>query len=214
MDQVLPDFKEALLQSNKLKVRQILDDSLTRRHLYDVFEDLIVPSMETIGDEWVNGDISLIQVYMSGRICEEIIDEKVGVIEASNIDHPKMAITILQDYHMLGKRIVCSIFKSCGLHLIDYGGGMTIDALLHKIKEDKIEILLISALMLNTALKVKDLRKRLDEENINIKILVGGAPFRLDKNLWKEVGADFMAVTAGDGLKIILNQFKEVERSE
>ena len=212
MVQILSHLKEALLQSDRFKVEQILDDSLKNNHLYAVLEKLIVPAMESIGEEWEKGEISLIQVYMAGRICEGILDVRIEEAEATTVVHPPMAITILQDYHLLGKRIVCSMFKSCGLDLIDYGGGVTIDSLMEKIKEDKIEILLISALMLNTALKVKELRMRLDEENIKVKILVGGAPFRFDKNLWKEVGADFVAYTAGSGLTIILDYLKEIKR--
>ncbi|WP_373507819.1 B12-binding domain-containing protein [Thiocapsa sp.] len=35
----------------------------------DVVERLVVPSLERIGDLWERGEVSLSQVYMSGRLC-------------------------------------------------------------------------------------------------------------------------------------------------
>jgi methanogenic corrinoid protein MtbC1 len=53
-----------------------------------------------------------------------------------------------------------------------------------------------STLMLNLAFEVKKLRSIFEREGIKTKIIVGGAPFLFDSDLWKEVGADAMAVDA------------------
>ncbi|MDZ7777050.1 MAG: hypothetical protein U5L09_16260 [Bacteroidales bacterium] len=53
------------------------------------------------------------------------------------------------------------------------------------VHKEKIKILLLSVLMLPSALHVKDLKQKLN--GTGVKIVVGGAPFRFDENLWKEV---------------------------
>ena len=66
-----------------------------------------------------------------------------------------------------------------------------------------IKILMISSLMLATALHIKSIRERLNRKKIALKIIVGGAPFLFDNELWKEVGADAMARDAADTIKLI-----------
>jgi len=50
-------------------------------------------------------------------------------------------------------------------------------------------------------LKVADLKKMLI--NYPVKVIVGGAPFRFDSSLWKEVGADAFGYNASDAFDII-----------
>ena len=109
-----------------------------------------------------------------------------------------MAIAVLEDYHLLGKRIVYSTLRASGFELLDYGR-MDLEELANQAQEDSVEILLISTLMLCSALRVKDLRGRLP----GMKIVVGGAPFRFDDQLWKEVGADATSATASGAVSII-----------
>ncbi len=39
--------------------------------------------------------------------------------------------------------------------------------------------------------------------DFNVKIVVGGAPFRFDDQLWREVGADAMCRTASEAVDVI-----------
>ncbi len=55
--------------------------------------------------------------------------------------------------------------------------------------------------MLPSALKIKELKDKL--ENMDVKIIVGGAPFRFDDQLWREVGADAMCKNASEAVSII-----------
>ena len=113
-----------------------------------------------------------------------------------------MAICVLSDHHKLGKIIVYSLLRASGFDLFDYGT-MEVDDLIERVKKDKIEILLISTLMLPSALKVKKVKEKLIDDNLDVKIIVGGAPFRFDDKLWQEVGADAMCQTASEAVTVI-----------
>ena len=141
---------------------------------------------------------------MSGRICEEILATGFHPPNEKKIhpDQPKMAITVLEDYHLLGKRIVYSILRSSGYELVNYGR-MDVDSLVQQVIGDEIEILLISVLMLPSALRVEKVKKKLIQTNARVKIVVGGAPFRLDKTLWQSVGADAFGSSAIDAVGIV-----------
>lgn len=201
---------EALLSVDRLKVRRIFSQAVVDKTALEMIEQLIAPALEWVGAEWEAGRLSLSQVYMSGRICEEVVDLLLPPGQPDGRSQPKMAIAVLEDYHMLGKRIVYSVLRANGYELMNYGR-LTVDEMVEKVIKEKIEILLISVLMLPSALRVKQLRERLQAANRHPQIVVGGAPFRFDAQLWREVGADACGNTASDALQI-LRDLREVSR--
>jgi methanogenic corrinoid protein MtbC1 len=162
----------------------------------------VVSSLERIGRDWEAGNVALSQVYMSGRICEDLMaaihPENDGMARISG----NCAIALLNDYHLLGKRIVLSALRSAGFNIQDWGR-LTPEEVVSRIEGNGTEVALISTLMLSSALCVRDVRSRLDAKGLKCKLLVGGAPFRLDKNLWKEVGADATADNAMDSIRVL-----------
>ncbi len=196
------DFMQALLSLDRLSAKQILADQNHRITPIQFVEEVVVVALERMGVGWQEGTIALSQVYMAGRICEDLVDEILPPGHPKRKDQPKMAICVLADHHKLGKVIVYSLIRASGFDLSDYGT-MEVDGLVDRVKTDKIEILLISVLMLPSALQVKKLREKLIEVNLNVKIIVGGAPFRFDDQLWQEVGADAMCRTASEAVAII-----------
>lgn len=196
-------FVQNLLSINQLKAKELIQESTLQTSSIECTEEIILPAMERIGEMWESGEIALSQVYMSGRICEEIVNTILDS-ESPKIDTaPKIAIAVFQDYHCLGKRIVSSVLHSAGYNIHDYGMGLTITELVEKSKKDKIKILLLSTLMLNSALNIKELKEEFLKENMEVKLIVGGAPFRFDPELYKRIGADAMAAGASDVVAVI-----------
>jgi methanogenic corrinoid protein MtbC1 len=194
-------FKEALLSLDRLEAKTLIERSLASASVRQTAEMLMVSSLEQIGAGWQAGKIALSQVYMSGCICEELVNSLFFFDDRIRKDQPKMAIAVLDDYHMLGKRIVYSVLRTSGYRLLDYGR-KDVESLAEASIRDQVDMLFISTLMLRSALKVKDLKAKLAAQNAGIKIIVGGAPFRLDRQLWKEVGADACGLTASDAAAI------------
>ncbi len=203
-------FVHALLSMNRLEASQIIAKAATSTRALQLLEQLIVPALDDIGNGWEQGDVALSQVYMSSRICEEIVDGFMPPTAPERIDQPTMAIAVLEDFHALGKRVVYSCLRAAGFELLDYGPGQQVEALIDKVKADQVRVLLISTLLLPSALKVKQLRKRLDENGLDVRLIVGGAPFRFDSKLWQEVGADAVGKTASDAVDIVRNLVKEM----
>ena len=105
------------------------------------------PSLYSIGKLWSEGEAALSQVYLAGKICEELISGN-DFYETSNDKKNlppigKCAIVTLSDSHVLGKNIVISFFKASGFELIDYGFGISPEETYKKALEDKIEYLLV-----------------------------------------------------------------------
>lgn len=201
-------FKNALLAIDRIQAKSLAAEAADAKGTEAAVETVIVPALEEIGHGWQAGEISLSQVYMSGRICEELIYDFFEADPRPARTHPPMAIAVLEDYHMLGKRLVLSSMKANGYDLLDYGHAVTSE-LVSLVDKDGIEILLISALMLPSALQIKEVARLLEKRGLNTKLIVGGAPFRLDPGLFREVGAHGTADRASDAAGVCAGLIKE-----
>ena len=213
MKTVFEDFKEALLRIDRVSAHKLYQERPPDVSTLEFAETIVAPALEAIGSGWAAGTVSLSQVYMAGRICEDLVSE----IFASNNSAPryvdldrKVALAVLSDRHFLGKRIVASAVKLAGFNLLDYGS-MEPAPLVERVAADGVDILLISTLMLPSALKVKAVVDGLRAIGRETKIVVGGAPFLLDKELWKVVGADAMGDTATSAIRIIHEMMETAE---
>jgi methanogenic corrinoid protein MtbC1 len=167
-------------------------------------EDVVIPALEYIGLAWEEGRISLSQVYMAGQICERVVEEVLLTTCSSQYEHhPRIAIGVIEDYHALGKRMVISALRSSGYNLLDYGHGLKAADLVEKTLRDHVDILLISCLMLTSAMRVKDVMEGLEKAGSQAVVVVGGAPFRLAPRLWKEVGAQLLGRSSGEAVGIV-----------
>ena len=201
--ELVDQFEQALLAVDRLAARRIFEQAASRTEPLRCVEQLVVKSLERIGLLWERGDAALSQMYMSGRICERLVDEILPPQSPDRTDQPSMAIGVLADHHQLGKRLVYSMLRAGGFELQDLGHGLGVDEVVRRVEAEGIKILLISVLMLPSAMRVKELRAKLNEATLGVKLVVGGAPFRLDRGLWQEVGADATAPNAGEAVELI-----------
>jgi methanogenic corrinoid protein MtbC1 len=197
--QILP-FEQALLSLDRLEAKRIVQAIGDPDQLHRVIETLVVPALEHLGEQWETGRIALSQIYMSGRICEELVDQLLPPASLNRNRQPKTAIAVLEDYHLLGKRIVYSTLRASGFDLLDYGQ-QDVQSLAAQVQRDQVQILLLSTLMLPSALRVKRVREKLGA--YPLKIVVGGAPFRFDPQLWKEVGANATSPSASGVVQLM-----------
>lgn len=201
IERISKRLERALLSLDQDAAEQIVIESLETETPIAVVENIIGASLERIGIDWEAGRLALSQIYMSGLICEKIVDKILPPQKFMRKNQPVTAIAVFEDYHMLGKRIVYSSLRSAGFEVLDLGGGLSIDRIVQLVKEKNIKILLLSVLMLHSALHIKDLKIRLIDTDV--KIIVGGAPFRFDPKLYSEVGADYFGKDSSDAIRIV-----------
>jgi len=160
-------------------------------------ENVMIPALERIGTAWEEGAIALAQVYMGGRICEEVVDRLCGSDGTVRPTQPRIALAVLEDFHLLGKRMVYATMRGAGYVVKDYWR-TDVATLIRRTVQDDIDLLLVSTLMLPSALRISAVRDGLNRAGCRARIIVGGAPFRFDDSLWRDVGADAMCRNASD----------------
>ena len=206
-------FEQALLAVDALEAERLLTAASHAVLPMQLIDEIIAPALERVGEKWERGAAALSQVYMSGRICERLVDKLLPPDSPARAQRPKLAIAVLEDFHVLGKNLVKSALRASGFDPLDWGHA-TVEELVNRVRAEGIEVLLISTLMLPSALKIKGLRARLDAEGLAVKLVVGGAPFRFDPQLWREVGADACGQNALEAIEIVRGLLKTAENGK
>ncbi len=202
MNPLIAPFRNSLESLDRVNANTLFQQALSTLTPIQAVEQLVVPALEQIGAAWHKGDLALSQVYMSGRFCESLVENVLPPSDPDRKHQPRSAIVVLSDYHDLGKRIVYSVMRASGFELFDYGR-LDVDELVERALADKIRVLMISVLILPSALKVSQVCQRLKDSGMDIKVVVGGAPFLFDSQLWQEVGADAMGGSAAEAVSIV-----------
>lgn len=195
-------LEHALLTMNRVRARELFAEGVRTQGPLPYLEGRVAAVLNSIGQAWEAGTVALSQVYMAGRICEELSAAALPADDPTRVAVPRLALTIFEDQHTLGKRMVMAVLRNQGFAVADWGQ-LSLDAAVQRIKDEPVDLLLISCLMLSSALRIAKLTESIRREGLPVRVVVGGAPFRFDPALWQEVGADAMGATASDAARIV-----------
>jgi trimethylamine corrinoid protein len=194
---------QCFLQNDRVGARAIAERWVDARAPLSFVEDVAVPALELVGRRWERGQLALAQVYMAGRICESLVEEMLADTASERRWLPRVAIASLSDHHTLGKRVVSLVVRAAGYDLLDFGAGIAPETLARRASAESVDVLLLSVLMLSSALQVQRVSRELAALKSSTRLIVGGAPFRLDPTLWQRVGADACGASASDAVRLI-----------
>jgi methylmalonyl-CoA mutase cobalamin-binding domain/chain len=98
--------------------------------------------------------------------------------------------------------MVADFFEMEGWDTFYLGANTTADIVVQNVIEHQAHVLGVSATMTCHVQTVADLiaQVRRTPECAEVKILVGGYPFVVDRELWRQIGADAMANNADDAI--------------
>jgi len=202
---------DALLSGDKIFMQEWLENnSSTVRNKLEFLNDLLIE----VGERWVKGNISLTQIYVASKVTEGLFStdilNQIAPKKTIKINGIVILGTIEDDNHGLGKTLILR-FLSPYFQVYDLGVNVPPMNFVSKAIEVKVDIIAVSALMMNAVLKIKQLRKIMDETEWSSKkpkLIVGGAPFSLNPNLYKDVGADAFAFSAFDTVDVFLKRLR------
>lgn len=198
-----------LLLVDRVGIEQILKKAMTERGIEEVGETLM-KAMIKLGEGWEDGEVSLAQMYMGGVICEEILSSIIPETDKIDNNLPIVGSAVFLDHHGLGMKIVSGLVRTHRYPLVNIGIGVNTDKIITEIHKNKIQILLVSVLMYPSALALKELSEKIDTECPDVFIVAGGAPFRLDRELYKKVGVHRSAGNASEIFGILKDLGKNI----
>lgn len=182
-----------------------------------VIFELLEPALEEWGKLWMKGKISLAFGYVSGKVAEGfyIHASEKGQLAVKNSGKTGKVIlgNIEDDFHPLGRRLVSIYSKAAGWEVIDLGNDIPAEEFVNQAIKHKSNLIAVSAMMYSTAKNILEIREILDKKSLSgkIKLAVGGAVFKLRKNLVKEVGGNGTTEIAINAPALFTKLLKEAE---
>ncbi|MCS7136636.1 MAG: corrinoid protein [Nitrososphaerota archaeon] len=144
----------------------------------EIVNQAIKPAMDEIGKKYERLEAFLPDLVLAGEAAQEalkVILPKEG--EESFIKGKVVIGTIYGDIHDIGKNIVAAILSANGYKIIDLGNDVPPERYVETAKKEGAHIIGISCLLTPSMYYMKDVIKKLKEENIREKfyVIIGGA---------------------------------------
>lgn len=205
---VVKAYNEAIIDTDKEQALRVVRDALQAGvSPQDIIFEVVIPAIELMMKlVSENPDASLAQHFLTAQIGAQVTEEMLERFETPPARAGRVVLgTAEGDLHSLGKRIVGGCLKSLMYEVIDLGVSVAPERFVDEAVAYDAQVIGISAMMVHTARGERGclaVRRLLKEKSLEsrIKIIVGGAPFRFDPNLYQIVQADGWAsdgVSAG-----------------
>lgn len=215
----IQNYMDAILDAEDQIARDLVHNALALGHSpRELVEEWILPAMDLMIHEFNhNLDQNLAQHYLIARISEELCTELFALYPNRPIPKGKVVFgTSFGDLHTLGKRIVSGCLRARQIEVIDLGVNLMPETFVDQALAHHAQVIAISSMMSHTArspmgcLGVREILRQRQLES-QIKIVVGGAPFRFDPELYLKIGADAYADNALEASQIIDQMIEELK---
>jgi 5-methyltetrahydrofolate--homocysteine methyltransferase len=158
--------------------------------------------MEIVGQKFEEGEYYLAElivaadVMMKGmQVLEPYLKEK------DRVSKGKVVLgTVKGDLHDIGKNLVSILLEGAGFTVIDLGIDVPVPQFVETVRTEKPDVLGLSALLSPCIAEMKQVIQALEEARLRetVKVIVGGAT--LTDEVAKQIGADYRAKDAVDGV--------------
>jgi MerR family transcriptional regulator, light-induced transcriptional regulator len=187
-------YLQALLRSDRRAASQMILDAVQQgTSVKDIYLRVFQPVQQEIGRLWQTNRISVAQEHYCTAATQLVMSQLYPYIFAGDkIGRRLIASCVGGELHEIGIRMVADFFEMEGWDTYYLGANTPTASILQSIEERRADVLAISATMTFHLSKVTQLidKVRASEIGRGIKILVGGYPFNVSPELWRQVGAD------------------------
>jgi methanogenic corrinoid protein MtbC1 len=198
-------FLQAILSGQRAGAVQIareaLREGLTLRSLYlDVFQ----PALYEVGARWEANRLTVAQEHIATAITQYVMAQIYQPPDQPATRGTVVLTGVEGELHNIGAVMVGDLIESSGWSVRFLGTNLPPSAILAAIRDAQPSHVGISATMLFNVAAVRQLIHAIRAEfGDRIRILVGGAAFRAQPDLWRQVSADGFAADLG-GVQALL----------
>lgn len=193
-------YLDALLNADRRTAGQMVLHAVDRgTPVRDVYLHVFQRSQYEIGRLWQCNQISVAQEHLCTAATQFIMSQLYPQIFATERKNRRVvAACIGGDLHEVGIRMVADFFDMDGWDSFYLGADVPSASILQTVIDRQSHVLAVSTTLLTHISAVTDLiaAARANPACADLIILVGGHPFNVAPDLWREVGADGYAADA------------------
>ena len=204
------DLQSVIIKGLKSEAARLTEAVLKEKKAIEVVNEYLIPALDIVGERYEKGEIFLPQLVQSAETVKEafaVLKAEMARTGGGDISKGKIIMaTVKGDVHDIGKNIVKTVLENYGYQIIDLGKNVNIKEIVSTVKENKIKLLGLSALMTTTVKNMEKTIKKVREICPETKIMVGGAVLTADYA--DMIEADFYARDAKEAAEIAKQIFE------
>lgn len=192
------EYLDALLNADR---RQALVMNAVERGISvrDIYLHVFQRSQYEIGRLWQTNQMTVAQEHLCTAATQLIMSQLYPLIFGADRKNPRVvAACVGGDLHEIGVRMVADFFEMDGWDTFYLGADVPSASIVQSVIDRQANVLAVSATLLTHVGSVAQLiaSVRSNPGCQELIVLVGGHPFNVVPDLWREVGADGHALDA------------------
>jgi len=208
--------KEAIITLNRAAAIQIAEQAsseMSASELVDLIEFGYKAGLMVVGDRFGKGDMFLPELVAAAETMKSslaILEPKLRENQVARAPLGKIVIaTVKDDLHDIGKTMVSSLLMANGFEVIDLGIDVATSIIIDAARENKADMICLSALLTTTIMAQKEVVDALKEmgQRDDFKVVIGGAAS--SKKWAEEIGADAYGADAQEATEIAIDLLKK-----
>jgi 5-methyltetrahydrofolate--homocysteine methyltransferase len=172
-------------------------------NVHDIINKGLTAGMEIVGKKFEEKEYYIPDMLASAEavgIAMEILEPhlaKSGIESKGKV----LVATVKEDLHDIGKNIVSILLRGAGYTVKDIGNDIAIDVIVEAVRNEKPQVLGLSALLTSTMMYMRDTIQALIDNGLrnDVKIIIGGAP--VSEEFARSIGADGYGADGFDAVR-------------
>ena len=167
----------------------------------------LTEGIQIVGDKFGSGELFLPDLVCASEVLKKAFPVINAEFERRGQETKKLGKvvigTVFGDIHNIGKDMVSTLLYAAGFEVIDLGINVKGEDFLKAVREQKPDILAMSALLTTTSMEQKNVIEGLKKEGLRdmVKVIVGGSP--VNQEFADSIGADGYGATAPEGVRLV-----------
>jgi len=177
--------------------------------LLDLYLKILQPTQYEVGRLWESNKITVAEEHMATAITQSVMAQLYPLLPQEQPCYGRLVLTGVQgEFHQLGGHMVADVLEARGWEVRFLGTNLPHAGILRVIEEQRPDAVGISATMLFSLPKVRDLIEsiRALPEPQPRRIVVGGAAFRAAPGAFREIGADACGLDLEQAIAILCGE--------
>lgn len=170
-------LKHHIIDGEKIGLEDNLKIALEKYEPLHIINEILLDGMKVVGDLFGSGQMQLPFVLQSAEAMKTAVKFLEPFMEkAEGSTKGKMILaTVKGDVHDIGKNLVDIILTNNGYSVVNLGIKQPIDDILNAQAEHQADAIGMSGLLVKSTLIMRDNLELMNERNINVPVILGGA---------------------------------------
>lgn len=191
MDKIV-EINEMLQKGRAKAVVKLVQEALDMGVEADfILKEALLKGMNEVGVLFKQEEIFVPEVLVAARAMNKGVEVLKPYLSQNNdqVQGSVVLGTVKGDLHDIGKNLVKIMMEGKGIVVYDLGTDVPAEKFIEEAIDKKVDVICCSALLTTTMPEMKKVVDLVKEKNLDIKVMIGGAP--VTQEYCDEIGADF-----------------------